>query len=299
MNYYINFLGGTYGHFLEYIINRFVFKIDYGNTTEHTLFNLAGASHLRDEIYIKNRKIVCTHHDFSYDGIDGLSNFPITPGDFVVTISLNFSDRYDFIYNQHTRAGGVNIDFDNLEINTLEKISDQNLALKQIIIDQFGIGEIYPKQGIRNLFFSMFFDKQVAMNRVITPNYSVSPMFSIPIDSFLDFSKFVQQIKDLAAMIDSTVEININELFQIWKIFDSKNISKKSKIKCAEILNAIQLGESIPVNCNIIEEAWINCNIAEIYNINREIDCFTDAYPKDTLDIRNQINKYLIMRTLK
>jgi hypothetical protein len=297
MNYYINFTGGSYGHFLEYVLNRYVFKIDYGKTTEHSLFDMFGASHVRDSVYLANRKIIATHLDFS-DRY--LCDYDLKNEDIVVAITVSFDDRYELLYNENLRAGSVDVDFYDLEINTINKLSHPDVKWKwenfiNFLVNQYGARRNYSRQLLRDVFFSSLLDPTMRLNNLINVKYKKEPNLKISMSSFHNFVDFYKNIKKLAEVLNPDTNIDMLELYTMWEIFDSKNIAKKSKQRCDEILEAIKLNKSLAFQCNIVEEAWINCNITEIYNINRELDCFNDTYPTNTLHIRNQIDKYLSM----
>ena len=120
----IDFFGGSYGNFLERVLNRYVFKLPSANFNP---INELGASHNFTSEYLSERKVISGHYSFPPE-----SNYLTSPtlDDIVIQIHIDLESLYPVYYNMFTRGGNSGLDIDNPEKNTLKKLD--------VLIEQLG-----------------------------------------------------------------------------------------------------------------------------------------------------------------
>jgi hypothetical protein len=102
-------------------------------------------------------------------------------------------------------------------------------------------------------------------------------------------------IKNITSELNNIAKfLNLNffpttELIRLHNDFLKRNQGYQSEIKCTAILKDIWAGRSTDIDLNIIEEAWINWQVA------RSLRCYdlpiliSNNYPKNTLEISQAV----------
>jgi hypothetical protein len=115
---YIDFQGGAHGNYLEFVCNKILAKIK----TKGTPFNKLGASHSKK--YLEPKVFENAHYSFEPPG--NSYKTPIANNSKVISIKLNNDDLLPLQSISLLRAGDMNIDPDQLEINTYNKWNNAN-----------------------------------------------------------------------------------------------------------------------------------------------------------------------------
>jgi hypothetical protein len=295
----IDFFGGSYGHYLEYLINRYIFNIS--SAKEFTPFDKNGASHIKSEEYRKQRKVIADHYSFDF------SEEKVNQNDEVIQVLVHEDSYYHVYYNLEVRAGIVDgtlcMDLFTPEKDCLAKLGHliehsptltkpKFAGLRDQIIKDFGIQKDYPRNFIRNYFYSRLYDKKFTQ---ITSIDSFSDYNGIhhkrifwPVDSVMEFDNFLIELRNIADWLELPFTPDAS-LQDIYNRFIEKNQGLHSYKKCSIIINNIIQGLDYEFSVNILEEAWINCNITKKFQIYDGIDCFGDVYPTNTKVIHDQI----------
>jgi hypothetical protein len=293
----IDYYGGSYGNFLAYILNRYIFKIPSANFDP---INDIGASHYKTTEYQTKRIVLAEHYSFPPE------NVKLTmPGkdDTVIQIQIDSNNLYPVYYNAMVRGGNFGLDVVTPEKDTLEKLD--NLVEKQIqynfghykysafknqIIKDHGIQINYPRSIIRNYYYANLREDDLFLIPATNfLNYDVKEKITFPVNSFMSFVSFVRELEKISIKLINQqfhLESSFNELYNK---FCEKNLGLISSNKCNIILEHILAGHDFEFNANILEEAYINCNITQIFDIHSGIDCFNDSYPTNTKIIYDQI----------
>jgi len=293
----IDYYGGSYGNFLAYILNRYIFKIPSANFDP---INDIGASHNITFEYQTNRIVFAGHYSFPPENV----NLAMPEkNDTVIQIQINSDSLYSVYYNAIVRGGNFGLDVETPEEDTLKKLDDLieklNLykvghhkysAFKNQIIKDYGIQINYPRSIIRNYYYSNLREDDL----FLTPgtnflNYDVKEKLTFPVYSFMSFVSFVRELEKVSIRLINQpfhLDPSLNELYNK---FCEKNLGLISSNKCNIILEHILAGHDFEFNTNILEEAYINCNITQIFDIHSGIDCFNDSYPTNTKIIYDQI----------
>ena len=288
----IDFFGGLHGNFLEFIINAFVFEQKYN--LSDTLFTVTGACHNKnnDKDYIKLRQIVAGHYSYN--------NVPFGANDKVIRITCENNDMLIAITNSFLRAGDQEFDLDNLEIGTISKL--ENMPKSQFflttLINDFGHQENYNRSSLRNYFYSMFADTVIGLDNFTHFN-PAECTYSFPFAAFFDISQFYRELNQIGKFLNFNFYPTI-ELGKIHEEFILLNQGYTSDTKCRQILANILNNVDQPMTLNIIEEAWLNWQIAEIFRCYNLPLLLENNYPTSTLEISRAVyawksNDYLTL----
>ena len=279
----IDFFGGTHGQFLELVVNHAIDNNSYDISKNQ--FTATGACHNKNQ-------------DNSYQPITraqhwSLQNFPLNDEDFVIRITVEPEYFLIAVINSFLRAGDQSLDLVDLQNQTYKKIADLpklKLFLKTLI-DNHGLVESYSRRILRHYFASMF----------AVPEYGVG-MFNnwVPVrqshnfkfSSFFSLETFYLELQSIAKFVNLKFAPSL-ELVELHRQFIERNQGWQSYKKCSKIIKSIIEQKTIELNLNLVEEAWINWRISQLFNI-YDLECLKhDDFPKTTLPIIEEINKHI------
>lgn len=292
---HIDYTGGSYGNFLAYIINRYIYQLESANFYP---FNKDGAAHVTTADYIDKSLVTAKHYSHNLKYFSDPVNF--SKDDVLIRIYVDRPNIYHVFYNGVVRAGGFSLDIDHPEIDTIKKLEalrkdkkDNPHSLLKLnydhIIKEFGLRKNYPRSGLRNFYYATLREDEFGldlMNNFI--NFDVRSTIYVQVQSFLSLNEFIKELTKIALVVNR--RFNYDKSFiDMYNNFINKNEGWSSQIKCNKIINDILLGNSVDIKVNILEEAWINCNITQMFDIHEGIECFADNYPVNTKVIHDQI----------
>jgi len=260
----IDFHGSTHGHFLEYVSNVYVMQTDPGSGE---LFNTNGASHAVDDVYLKNREIVCGHYSSN--------NIKFNNDDCVIRIIINPTDDRQFfiaLTNLMYRAGDVGLEKHLLFIP--DSIRQDPVAYRNNWYSKFNERHIY----------SDFYKDFTKLDQ---------SSFKFPFDAFYSFADFCKNLNNLAIFLNQTFFPD-QSLFKLWKKFIEMNQGIQSYNKCNTILENIFANRDMEIDCTIIEQGWINYNISKMCRMYNGSMFEQQHFPANTQDIYQEIKHHLV-----
>lgn len=288
----IDFYAGSYGNFLEYILNRYIFDIP--SSKKFSPFNKLGSSHnLLNKEYRDERKVSSGHYSFLPDSLELLHK-----ENKVIQIIVDHESLYHVYYNSITRAGDQTIDLSNLEINTISKLDKAGGKfdnLRNQITHDYTRLENYPRSAIRNYFYAALNESIYSldkMNKFI--DYDNTIIYKILASKFQTKLTFFKEFQKIAIATGCYRPIAYDtSLIKMYDKFIDQNKGIQSMIKCSNILEHIISNSNYEFETNILEEALINTKLSELFHIYADIECFNDKYPTNTQDIYTQIINYI------
>jgi hypothetical protein len=282
----IDFFGGLHGNFLELVVNVAINQTGYDISKPQ--FTPDGACHLKnyDDSYAK--MIVAHHYSFF--------KLPFKKNDVVIRIVPTTDDVLIGITNSFLRAGDQKVDIDNLEKNTINKLEElsrlkKTVDFKNTIIKDYGVKTDYPRAGIRNYFYSMLHDYENGLGMFTDFNPSPSNVHHFPFRAFFDIGQFYSELNNVAKFL----ELNfypMSDLAKLHSDFIKYNQGYHSELKCKEIWQAILHGNSMDIKLNLIEEAWINHQVAKCFRCYDLPLLMQDQYPTNTLEISQAVYEW-------
>lgn len=275
----IDFFGGLHGNFLELVVNVAINQTGYD--ISQSQFTPDGACHLKNKKSSYKKLIVAQHYSFF--------KIPFTSKDVVIRIVPTSNDLLIGLTNSFLRAGDQKFDLDNLEINTIAKLSTitKGVNFKNTLIEDFGVKVDYTRSSVRNYFYSMLEDFDNGLGMITTFNPAPS-VYQFPFRSLFDIRDFYQELNNIAKFLGLNFYPTTG-LSKLHSDFLKFNQGFHSEIKCKEIWQTILQGQSMKIKLNLLEEAWLNHQVAICFRCYDLPLLMQDNYPTDTLDISQAI----------
>lgn len=279
----IDFFGGTHGNFLELVINHSIDDTLYDISKNQ--FTINGACH------IKNL-------DNDYDPITKSShyswnNHKFSDSDYVIRIVPSQNDMLIAVINSFRRAGDQALDIDKLENNTRDKM----LALPKLSIflktlsDNHGIANSYSRITLRHYFESMFADPTCGIE-MFTNWVPAKNVHTFEFANFFYIEQFYESLQKIAQFVNLEFKPS-DQLIKLHEQFLEKNQGWHCHLRCSKIIESIIKKQIVPMQLNIIEEAWISYRISQIFNL-YDLSCFrAEMFPATTEEIIHNIQKGL------
>ena len=259
---YLDFFSGSHGHFLEYVINTWLFK---GPRVPH-VFTSGGTSHgiRSDQMYMQHRMIQAAHY----------SEFDIAlynPSK-LVKISINQPwAKWIYQINVVARAGDIPLE---------KKITQVPESVRND-----------PSQ-YRNDWYAKF---NFADNGYNLPGNWTKPelaSYDFPMESLFDTVEFYTELYKLADFLETTF-VPDQELSVLLVEFLNKNQGWQYYTKSKQLVAFAFAGKKVEFTSDEILQALINSMLSACVGVfdGKLFDQVT--YPSDTLDLSASISEHL------
>jgi hypothetical protein len=194
------------------------------------------------------------------------------------------------ITNSFLRAGNQKIDIDNLENDTINKLSGfrKTEFFKNTIIEDYGVKTNYPRSSIRNYFYSMLQEHNNGLRMFTTFSDTPTDVHEFPFKAFFDIGYFYQELNNIAKFLGLNFYPTV-ELGKLHSDFLKYNQGFHSEVKCKHIWYSILHTIPCEIKLNLIEEAWINYQVASCFRCYNLPLLMQDQYPTNTLDISRAV----------
>jgi hypothetical protein len=248
----IDFHGGTHGHFLEYVVNTYIFKCP---SSIDSIFSVRGST---VEIDRPDRRVVCGHFSETAQGRDAdpkYVDFEFNQDDRVIRINLDQTNDVDFF-----------IGFTNLIYRSSGATVEDHMAhIPEHIRNN--------KRLLRNDFYSKINERKQYANLFPKFTYTWPENFDFPFWHFYNFTDFCGSLHKLAVWTNESFTPS-EELYILWEEFINKNQGLSSYSRCEDLLTAILGNQFDFIDLTVLEEAWVLYNIAKITGVYLEFDEF-------------------------
>jgi hypothetical protein len=267
----IDYAPGLHGHFLEYIINRYIFEI---GCEVDTIFQSSGAVHAinADPHYRANRIAQCRHY----------SSFKTAMAkDTSHVVFVKHNPKLDFILltNIYYRC---HPDFLN--------VSDFNFKEVFEAYNKMMAMDIQTPRELRENWYTKLQERHFDMTKDY-PDTAV-PIFDFDFTCFFSLPKFLQELKNVALFLNSTFKFD-QSLSQLWHDFIARNQGYQLYIAGQEILTAIYSRESKPIPNDWKLQAYLNSEITKVFELYDGILFDNDNYPAETSQVYDVIMEHL------
>jgi hypothetical protein len=283
----IDFVAGSHGNFLEVVLNRYFNILDAGE-----VFTNLGTSHCKSQDYQTN-KLFSAKHWFELHSQDYMKQF-----DKIIAIRFSPDDLLLLSSVSLLRAGDMNINDNELEINTRHKLNNQfycNLVQEIDLAYPFldSTQSDIPRHVLREFFKFGFRDTDLngywlQQSRMQYP--LECSVFYFDFESFYDIDKFVRQLQQLEVFLDMQFDFS-PDFYQQHQTFLSFIPYVGHKQMCDYIIECVQLARDINIpKLSLFQESYINGNLERIFE--REMPFCSIDYFNSTADmlyyIKNQ-----------
>jgi hypothetical protein len=182
------------------------------------------------------------------------------------------------------------LDLHQLEQDTHKKMSSlpKLKEFLQTLVEHHGLQESYSRSTLRHYFYSMFADSACGIDtfRRWLPARLVH---DFEFESFFTLDRFFESLQSIAKFVNIDF-VPSPDLVSLHSEFLEKNQGWHSHKKCNIIMNAIIEKNPMPLDLNIVEEAWIAWRIAKIFNIYELESCTADSFANNTEIIIQEID---------
>lgn len=259
----IDFHGSTHGHFLEYVVNVYIMQ------TLPSKVNIfkppTYSAHAPDRNYLNNRIAICGH--YSSSGQTFTDNK-------VVRIMLDSKDDDLFfiaITNLMHKAGDIG--FEKQSLSVPESIRNDPVAY-------------------RNQWYSKFNERETFANFYTEFSATDCPVFDFSFKSFFSFGDFCVELAKLSNFLDQTFFPD-QSLYELWCNFIVVNQGYQSYIKCNQLLNGAFSNCAYNMNCDVIEQGWLNFKLSKISRMFDGPLFDNPNYPTNTQDLYAIVQSHL------
>jgi hypothetical protein len=278
----IDFFGGLHGNFLELVVNVAINQTGYDISKPQ--FTEDGACHLKNTDSTYGKMIFADHYSHS--------KHPFTVDDTVIQIIPASDDLLIGFTNFFLRAGDRKFDINNLELDTINKLSNlkKSADLKNTLLSNYGVKTDYPRSVIRNYFYIMLGNYDNGLRMFTSFDNTPANIYHFPFRAFFNIQKFYQELNKIAKFLGLNFYPTI-ELAKLYDNFLKYNQGYQSEVKCNQIWQAILHGESKDIKLNLLEEAWVNNQVATCFRCYDLPLLIQDQYPTNTLEISQAVFK--------
>jgi hypothetical protein len=256
----LDFYSGSHGHFLEYVINTYIFR----GPRVDKIFTKLGTSHgIRYDVnYMNNRLIVAGHYSEL--------NIPTTDPTSVVRILVN-TDYSKIIYQ-------INVDCRAGDIPTEKK--KQNIPANIRVNPQLLQNDYFSKLKFLEYGYKIPGDWRWS---------NLACIYEFPMESLFDLTAFYSEMHKLSIFLNHSWNPDAS-LAMIWKEFIEANHGVRSWKKCKNILEMSLANTPLEFDCTAWEQALLNLMLQQ------SIGCLIDEtsnFPKNTQEIHQIIQQYI------
>lgn len=258
----LDFFSGSHGHFLEYVINTWLF----GGPKVPNLLTELGTSHgIRSHQQYEQQKIVCGGHYSEY-------NLLTVAPQKVIRISID-SNWGNYIYqiNVMSRAGDIPIE---------KKIQTSQLVRE-------------TPRLYRNEWFSKFNFKENGYTLPSNWRWPDLPAFEFRMESLFDNIEFYQELYRLSAYLQQSFRPD-EDLSRTLQSFLNKNQGWQYWQKAKRIVDQTLLGNSMSFDGDEILQALVNSILSQCVGVFDGVLFDADAYPTDTLQLQSALQQHLM-----
>jgi hypothetical protein len=260
----LDFAPGLHGHFLEYVCNRYIFKVPYSN---NNVFQESGSAHpINVDSEYQKHKIVHRGHYSSFE-----HEYPV--------------DTTDIIFVKHDPALDLilltNI-FHRCHSDSTKTDSFNTDDIKSLHIDLMFNSES-TAMALRNNWYTKLMEHHFEHpNKKYSTNL---PTFDFDYASFFSLDQFLLELKKVADFLNSTFVFD-KTLCKLWQEFIERNRGYQLYLQGNQVFNQIAAGESFPIESDWQLHAYLNYKISTIFKLYDHPDLFeAEQYPTDTKQI--------------
>lgn len=259
---YLDFFSGSHGHFLEYVINTWIFK---GPRVSNIFTNLGTAHQIRNHTAYMSHKIVHARHYTEFD-IEC-----VTPAN---VIRINISDDWDnWIYqiNVMARAGDIPLE---------KKLSTTPARVR------------FVPNELRNEWYAKLNSQTHGYPLPNTWRWHHIPAFDFSMKTLFDHVSFYNELHALAKFLQMTF-VPDHALHRLLTQFLDLNQGWQYYSKSKHVVDHALAGRKIEFDSDEISQALINSMLTKSIGIFDGELFDNDQYPQDTAQVWHLVDCHL------
>jgi len=256
----IDFTSGQHGHFLEYVVSKYIYNMDLTDDLFDELGTCDGFTH--DEDYTKRRLVKCRH-------LTSCGSVTLKVSAPIVFIKHCATPKYEYIWlvNFFFKAGFVI----NGYVSQLEQRTDE-------------LVERHKENWYDKLETKSFHIEQGLYNEYVAPNEK----FDFRFEAFFSLQEFLIELQSVAEFLNMRLTVN-DSLIALWHEFIEKNQGYTHYTTASTLLDGIVNGASMEIEDNWRVHAFMNRQLSSMFDI-WDGPLFEDVpYPTNTKEIHDLI----------
>jgi hypothetical protein len=278
--YVIDFSPGLHGHFLEYVLNRYIFQIE---TRVKSIFQSTGACHPinTDKVY-QDKKLIHRGHYSAFE-----NPYPIG---IKKVIFIDHDPELDFVMlcNIYHRCHPDSV---NAEDFNVEEINEMHESMT--LLDNKG-RDHYTTRDFKNDWYAKLMERHFehASRQPVTD----LPVMKFGIKSFFNLYDFLLEIRRAANFLDHTFNFD-KSLIDLWYEFISRNQGYQAWAECRKLFELIVSGADVDIVNDWKIHAYLNYQISKVFHLYDHPRLFAqETYPTSTREIHDiiadHVNKF-------
>jgi hypothetical protein len=256
----LDFYSGSHGHFLEYLINVYIFQCPRVDN----IFTSMGTSHgiFKDTGYMDSRIIVAGHY----------SEFNLQTTDPTSVVQIQISSEYGkaiYQINVDCRAGDIPTEKKKQNLPT-------NIQLTPHLLQNDYFSKLkFPEYGYK-----------------IPGNWRWSNpvcIYEFPMESLFDLTALYSEMSKLSNFLNHSWNPDAS-LAKVWSEFIEANHGVQAWKKCKNILEIGLSNNPLDFDCTPWEQALLNLMTQQAIGC---LLCETNDFPKNTQEIYQIIHQHI------
>lgn len=259
MNNLIDFHGATHGHFLEYIVNTWI----YQGPRVNNVFTELGTCHLpgKNPQYLADRQIFCGH--FTELGVS--SN--VVPSKLIRIVVDTDRGKVIHMINNMYRVGDITLlgSYQNIPL----EVRDSSVRL-------------------RNDWYSKLVHSENQYRLDYEWRWPNVDSFEFPMENLYDLSMLYQTMYNCASYLEQRF-VPDQELYKIWQQFMDLNQGVQTFDKCKRLVESALAQNKVEFDSIEPEQALINAMLGYTVGIFDGPLFSHDQYPTNTTELWNHV----------
>ena len=261
----IDFVAGTHGHFLEFVLNQ---GFGYVDTLEDPFTSL-GTSHKKLHGYHESKMFIADHWSECQSPKIKIANK-------IISIRFATDDLLTVSSVSLLRAGDMNIDNNDLEHNTYNKLNNKYyrsvLDLIQRSYPELQITQVnssIPRNILREFYKFGFRDPKIngywlkLQQLIYSDNQDV---FYFDFKNFYDKQKFIAGLNDIQNFVGEKFCFDHN-IVALHEKFLNLNPYKDHKNVCDNLIKHVQQNKNCEIpKLTLFQESYMNAKLELLYN---------------------------------
>lgn len=261
----LDFAPGMHGHFLEYVVNRYIFATP---VSVENIFQSSGACHPIN-LDVKYQKLKAVHraHYSSFDHQ--------YPDQTEKIIFIKHDPKFDFVLLTNTfyRCHPDSVSANDFNVEDIKKTHTDSM---------YATGN--ADWELRNNWYAKLQDRQHTFFLTEKKHQSVLPTFDFDFSSFFNLVDFLEELQRLSQFVNVTFKFD-SSLADLWHEFKHRNLGFKMYTNCNRVLEQIYSAESHEIELDWKEQAYINTVLSSTFRMHDGPLFSHEPYPTNTKPI--------------
>jgi hypothetical protein len=269
----LDFAPGTHGHFLEYVLNKYIFKVP---STKENIFQSSGSCHpINIDAEYQKHKMVYRLHYSSYDHA--------YPSDATHVIFIKHHPKLDFLLL-------TNI-FHRCDIRS-GHVDDFNVEdIKKLHLEFMNTADSTSNVSLRSDWYAKLMERHFHMTE--KKHETELPLFDFDFSSFFTLSDFLEELSKVATFLNHTFEFD-SSLIALYNEFLERNQGYQAYRQGNQLFEHIVAGDNVDFDSDWQLRAYLNVRLSTVFKLYDHPDLFDkDSYPTNTKDIHKILMDHL------